>query len=236
MHLTPEDAMRRSTALVERLRARALSHPLLFRFADLTRDELRTFATQFYCFVELFPRYIGALIWTVPDERIRLVLADNLMDECGGSGRAANLDLGGTHPELFRCFTRALGVTDEALRETKPLPTTQHFLDEYRRLVLSGDSLEAAGAFALGNECLATKWVPVIDGLRRRGEFDERALSFFSTHLPSDTVHGSLLVTALLPHVISDQAWESVERGATAAVEARLVFWQGIEDSFGRKA
>src|SRR5579862_4826875 len=84
-----------------------LSVPLLHRMDELTSEQIRFFCSQYYHLVQAFPRYLGALIWLSTDEKVRLTLVDNLVDECGGMENIEKQNLLQTHPEIFRRVTRA---------------------------------------------------------------------------------------------------------------------------------
>ncbi len=220
---------RRLDELIVELRGDLLRHPFLGRFSTMGTDSLRVFAEQFYCFVQMFPRYLGALLWVVPDEHLRAIIISNLVDECGGIEAVDRADSSVAHPTLFRRFCGALNIHEHELAKVVALESTTEFLRDYERLILHSSFLTAMGAMGPGNESLSTKWVPVLNGLRARSEFSERDLEFFIVHQPADDVHGSAMCAALLPHLNTSQDWEEMVCGARAAVNARLCFFDGLQ-------
>lgn len=208
----------------------AVNHPFLFKIKDLSVEQTKIFAGQFYLYVRMFPRLMGAIVYNVADEKARLPLILNLINECGGLERMENLDNSQTHPALFRVFTNALGIKDTDLESTKPLPSTDQFIDTYTKLYLESQPMKAMGAVGPGTECAVPRmYIPILDGLRAQNRFDEKQLHFFALHLPIDQEHCDMICDALAPHMDDTINQDMVREGANVALQSRKLFWDGLE-------
>ena len=208
----------------------AVNHPFLSSIGTLTPEQTKIFASQFYLYVRMFPRLMGAVVYTVPDERARLPLILNLINECGGLAYMERMDNSHTHPALFRIFTSALGISDVELEATVPLPSTQQFIEAYEQLYLKSPFLKAMGAVGPGTECAVPKmYVPILEGLKAQNQFTEQDLYFFALHLPIDQEHCDMICDALTPYMESKENQKAVREGALEALESRKVFWDGLQ-------
>jgi pyrroloquinoline-quinone synthase len=210
-----------------------VNHPLLSRLAELNEEELRQFASQFYLYVRVFPRLLGAVIYRVRDEGLRQALVLNLVNECGGLVSLEAGDLSETHPALYRRFTGALGISDDELDRTKPLPSTNQFINTYRKLYLRSHLTKVLGAVGPGTECIVpAMYSLILDGLERRGQFSGEHLKFFHLHLPLDAEHCEMICAAVRPLINGNSARDMVRAGAYEALEARKRFWDGLAQQF----
>ena len=69
-----------------------VKHPFINEFGNLNKKQLKLFASQFYLYVRTFPRLMGAIVYNVQDEILRLPLLLNLINECGGLKNIENLE------------------------------------------------------------------------------------------------------------------------------------------------
>src|SRR5207244_9403252 len=92
---------------------RLLAHPFYQRWlaGDLTLDDLRAYAGQYYKFEAAFPGYLTKVLAKLEMAADRKVLLQNLVDEEGGAE---------SHLEMFTRFGKALGLTHDQL-ETAPV-------------------------------------------------------------------------------------------------------------------
>ena len=207
----------------------AVTHPFLDKIGSLNNEQLKIFASQFYLYVKMFPRLMGAVIYNVPDEISRLPLILNLINECGGLKYMEKLDNSHTHPALFRRFTRKLGIKDEDLEKSKPLPSTKQFIEVYEKLYLKSPPIKSMGAVGPGTECIVPiMYVPILEGLRKQKKFSEDDLYFFSLHLPVDEEHCEMICKALTPNMDDKKNQKLVRDGALEALTARKKFWDGL--------
>ncbi|HLC52563.1 MAG TPA: iron-containing redox enzyme family protein [Candidatus Nanoarchaeia archaeon] len=207
----------------------AVTHSFLDKIKDLNNEQLKIFASQFYLYVRMFPRLMGAVVYNVPDEVSRLPLILNLINECGGLKYLEKLDSSHTHPALFRRFTKKLGIKDKDLENTKPLLSTKQFIDVYEKLYLKSPPLKSIGAVGPGTECIVPiMYIPILEGLRKQKKFTEDDLYFFSLHLPVDEEHCEMICKTLTNYMDDKKNQKLVRDGALEVLTARKKFWDGL--------
>src|SRR5262249_38044458 len=94
-----------------------LKHPFYLAWtpAELSRQALPDYASQYYHHVAAFPTYLSAVHAKCGDQSIRKQLLNNLIDEEAGSPN---------HPELWLKFAEALGVSESDVRQSVQRPET----------------------------------------------------------------------------------------------------------------
>ena len=215
--------------VIQRGRLRLQNAPWVHRFDLLSRRQLQEFARQFWLFVDRFPRFLASLIGNCPDVGLRQVLVANLVDECGGVHRLSTADVSRAHPLLFVRFCRALGLTEDDLRVTRPSAGTRLLILEHEEAACRSPFLHGLGVIGLAGECQADKWVAVLEGLRSRNEFSEDELEFFAAHQPADEQHGTAIRNFLKRCLDKEDDRRLIESGAEAGITSRVAFWESLE-------
>src|SRR5208337_1482041 len=102
-------------ALEERIaRYDLLCHPYYqaWNAGELTRDDLRQYATDYYHHVAAFPAYLSALHTRLEDGETRRAILRNLCEE-EIAGRP--------HTEMWLDFAEGMGADRDEIREREPL-------------------------------------------------------------------------------------------------------------------
>jgi len=182
---------RRGEALCDRIDAiiaekSILKHPFYQRWqaGDLTLDELKGYACQYYHHVLAFPRYVSGTHANCDDLADRQEILENLREEEEGPNN---------HPELWLQFGEALGLNRSDMTDAAPLPETTALDTTFRRI--TKDSPFMAGIAALYAyesqvpEVAGTK----LDGLKRYyGVNSPEGLRFFVVHHSLDVEHSKV--------------------------------------------
>jgi pyrroloquinoline-quinone synthase len=215
------------------LNHKALNHSYLKRFEnrELTKNHVKIFAEQYYCFSRHFSRYLAALVAITPDEGARAPLIKNLGEEYGARQEEnRDMDPELTHPAIFRAFLRSVGIdtSPEALNAIKPLPETKLFVDKYLNIRYL-NYIEAFGALGPGTEYIVPKmYTSVREGCRGAGLTEDEVL-FFSAHIELDVEHAEGIKESLLPFAQTEDHQEIMRFGAMDFLDARVVLWDGLE-------
>lgn len=214
-----------------------LETPLIRNISQLNRAELQQFFVQFHYFVDAFPRYLGALVWQSPDDKIRLVLLDNLIDESGGFERIQSLNSADTHPALFRRVLHRLNISDQQLATFPPEDYTRQMLSELEKLFIHSPFLEAFGGIAPGVESIFYTWIEVVQkGLEAYSYFTQDDLLYFSLHAVVDHEHSNALKNAIMPYLNTEYNRKLLRRGALTMVYAQKHLFEGLTKQFEQAA
>jgi pyrroloquinoline-quinone synthase len=176
-----------NTQLLEKIAAaiaekNLLEHPFYqdWQAGKLSRESLQLYAAQYYRHVEAFPKHLRVLAARA-DESLKPVVLENLAEEENPAR---------PHPQLWRDFAGALGVTEEDITSSPSLPGTQNVVHTFRDICANRSIPEAVAALyayeAQVPEIATTK----IDGLNRfYGITSEKGTAYFSVHEEADKAH-----------------------------------------------
>src|SRR5512140_1437089 len=133
-----------SPELASALRARIAQYDLLchpfyqaWSAGELTRDELREYACEYYHHVAAFPAYLSSLHSRLPDGELRRSVLKNLAGE-EIQGRA--------HSELWLDFAEGMGAERESAQGGEPRETADA-IAWFRNVAREGSTAEALAAF-----------------------------------------------------------------------------------------
>jgi len=194
------------------------------RAGELTLLEVRVLAVQMYKFSQAFNRILASIMACCPDEGAQMVILENLMDEMG-QGNLAH-----THPELFRRFTRTLGIDDGTLMITPPEPETQAMIDTYLSLPHRYGYLAALGAVCFASEGIVNSlYTQIRQGIVGSSPFSQEALIFFEVHIDLDDDHAAHLEALIKPRLKTVEESIYVHRAIKKAMDARVQFFNGVQ-------
>jgi pyrroloquinoline-quinone synthase len=159
-----------------------LNHPFYqdWQAGKLSRESLQLYAAQYYRHVEAFPQHLRVLA-NRADVSLKPIVLENLAEEENPNR---------SHPQLWRDFAAALGVSEEDITSAPSLPGTQNVVHTFRDICANRSVPEAVAALyayeAQVPEIATTK----IDGLHRfYGVNDPKGTAYFSVHEAADKAH-----------------------------------------------
>ncbi len=194
-----------------------LQHPFYqaWTAGQLDRGALQSYAAQYYRHVQAFPDHLRQVAARA-EGRLREVVEENLAEE-ESPGR--------THPQLWRDFAAAVGVSEERLDRAPWLPATQRLVDTYRRISRQGSLAEAVAAFYVYEAQVPEIATQKIHGLREfYGITDPKGLAYFAVHEEADVRH-----RAAWREWLSRQPAAETERVPAAAEEALRALWGALD-------
>lgn len=194
-----------------------LQHPFYqaWTAGTLERGALQLYAAQYYRHVQAFPEYLRALAARA-DDGLRPVVEENLAEE---------LSPGHTHPELWRDFASAVGVSGVELNAATSLPATRALVETYRRLCREGSPVEAVAALYVYEAQVPEIAAKKITGLRSfYGVNEPKGLAYFAVHEEADVRHRAAWRCWLAART------EAENRPALAAAERALrALWGALD-------
>jgi len=225
---------RSGTDQLAALRDELRQHPLwtcrLLRTCEqghLTKDDFAFVFSQYYLYSRNFTRYLAALMTTCESDLLRAKLSQNLWEEGGA------LEPEQRHAEIFRNFLRnGVGLDLHGIRYEG---FTQHYVSRYLAYCRDASPSSASAFLALGTEGIVARLYGIlVSGLEKAG-VPREALKFFYLHMECDDEHAATLEEMTLTYA-NEAGWaESVRRGALAALDLRLEFFDELYRELERR-
>lgn len=189
-----------------------LDHPFYQRWnsGDLSMDELREYARQYYHFTMAFPTFVSAVHANSDSLEVRQALLENLIEEERGPEN---------HPELWLRFCDSLGLDRSDVKSSEANDKTRELIDVMRGLTRDGEVHEGLAALYAYESQIPAVSVSKIEGLDRNYEIrGDRETSFFAVHREADVIH-SQTSEGLMQTLCTDS---EKQNEATHAVELTL--------------
>ena len=203
-----------------------------FRSGDISDQELKEFAVEFYNFSRFFPQILVAQLVNTEDEQIADELTKVLYSELG-DGEARR-----RHELLYRDFLRSLGIDVHDAMTRSMLPSTRAYIEGMERLYSDGNHAKALGA-SFGLEHMAiTMWDHLIPGLvhLRTTRHPHMDLTYFTFHRELEQSHEEAMEHAVQvmddgvgSTTLSFHQQEDFRLGMTAVLDYLEGFWMGLE-------
>ncbi len=208
------------------------SHPFLTqcKAGSLALAEVQALAVQMYKFSKEFNRILARILSECPDEQAQWVILDNLFDEMGQG------DLNQAHPELFRRFTRAIGISDVELEAIPATPETTAMINTYLSLVDKYGYLAALGAVCFASEGIVNSlYTQIYAGIQGQTPLAKESLVFFEVHIHVDDDHAANLAALIEPRIQSEFQTLNIHRAVLEAMNARVHFFDGVQRQIAQK-
>lgn len=216
------------------LRHGAINNPYLDRFktGDLSDEDFKEFAIEFYSFARFFPKILVAQLVNTEDEAVADELTNVLYSELGG-GRTKN-----RHELLYRDFLRSVNIDVHAAMSRAMLPSTRAYIEGMESLYSSGNHCRALGAsFGLENMAI-TMWDHLIPGLTmlKAKRYPQMDMTYFTFHRELESTHEEAMEKAVEvmdgksggQGRMSGQERRDFRSGVKAVLDHLEGFWMGL--------
>ncbi|MEO1428582.1 MAG: iron-containing redox enzyme family protein [Cyanobacteria bacterium J06633_8] len=191
---------------------------------QLSVEEVKILAIQMYNFCKVFNRVLAGILSCCPNESAQLVILENLYDEMGEG------DLQQSHPELFRRFTRALGIKDNILAAQIVTPETQNLINTYLEIPHKYGYLAALGAVCYASEgIVGYLYSQLYKGIIDAVNLPKDSLRFFELHIHIDDSHAANLERVMKYSILTPEEENKIKQAVTEVMDVRLQFFDGIE-------
>ncbi len=223
----------------ESLSHRAVNHPYLRALStgDLPDTEwaLRDFAKHYYGYSLHFPRYLTTVISKLESATHRNSLLQNLTEESGVYGDEEYEELAAIgierewiesvpHPQLFRRFREATGITSGYSPDDEEIELVC-WRESFLTTLTYGSAAEALGALGLGTEAIvSTIYIPFVEALSRT-KLSPRDTVFFPLHTAVDDHHQEALEEISLFFAHTPNGKGDLRRGMIKALSLRSSYW-----------
>jgi len=211
------------------LNARILQHDLLchsfykaWAAGQLTRDDLRQYASDYYHHVAAFPTYLSALHSSLADGETRRAVLRNLRDE--------EID-GVAHSDMWLDFAEGYGASRDEINE--PIAEIRELIQNFRRIAREGSTAEALAAFYAYESQVPRVAKEKARGLSEMYGADAKTRAYFTVHTCADVEHSQVWLDLLNRELERDPSQR--EAALNAADQAAHWLWRALDGVEARR-
>jgi len=209
-----------------------LCHPFYRAWSagELTRDDLREYAQDYYHHVEAFPSYLASLGLRLEDGELRRAVLANMCDEKGVEGREGRESV--PHSELWLDFAEGMG-SSRNLDWHCPLPEVRQLVRHFHRVASEGTPEEALAAFYAYESQVPRIAQEKERGLRAMYGADDKTCGYFSLHATADVYHSRIWKNQLEKRIAARP--EAAAAALDAAENAARMLWNALDGIEARR-
>jgi pyrroloquinoline-quinone synthase len=203
-----------------------LCHPFYKAWSagELTADDLRDYAEDYYHHVAAFPTYLAEFAARLEPGELRQAVLDNRADEEGLAH--ASPDRPVAHSELWLDFVEGMGG-ERNRNSSACLPAVAELVEKFRQVAREGTEEEALASFYAYESQVPRIASEKAQGLRTRYGADEKTCAYFTLHATADVYHAEVWRKQLGTRVESDD--RAAERALAAAESAAKQLWWALD-------
>ena len=204
-----------------------LCHPFYKTWSagELTRDDLRAYAQDYFHHVEAFPAYLAAFAIRQDDGELRRAVLGNLADENGNTDAVP-------HAELWLDFAEGMG-SERKLRGHKPVAEISQLIAHFDRVAAEGTPAEALASFYAYESQVPRVAHEKARGLKEMYGADDKTRGYFTLHSTADIYHSNVWKNQLARQVEADPA--VAERALDAAEATAKSLWTALDGIEARR-
>ncbi len=207
-------------AAVESRHSRNHPYYQLWREGKLSREAIGGWVQEHYHFTKDIPWLIGPLMSEVPYADVRALFRENIDEE---------MDPRDPHIDILLRFGAAIGLDPEAIKRSKPLPTTQALLDWTYIITRQRSLVEAIAGLNIGLESQPpTLYGDIVPVLREKYGCTDAEIAYFPAHVEADTEHGSRAYALVEKYARSPESRARAVLAAREGAEKRWFYIDGI--------
>jgi pyrroloquinoline-quinone synthase len=220
-----------SQEFVQELNARIAKYDLLchsfykaWSAGELTRDDLREYALDYYQHVQAFPAYLAAFGIRLDDGELRRAVLANMRDEQGGED--SDGEPGRAHSELWLDFAEGMGAGRTPFGH-QAVPEVKKLVAHFTRVSATGTPEEALAAFYAYESQVPRVAREKDRGLRESYGAGEATTRYFALHTTADVDHSNVWREQLVKQVEANP--EAAAKALSAAEAAARALWTALD-------
>ena len=204
-----------------------LCHPFYKAWSagELTREDLREYAQDYFHHVEAFPAYLGKFANRLEEGQLRNAVVANMKDELG-DGRPA-------HSELWLDFVEGMGGKRE-FADHRPVVEIKNLIAQFKNVASEGATEEGLAAFYAYESQVPRVAQEKARGLRELYGADEKTYSYFTLHTTADVFHSRVWKNQLAKSVKGNSI--AAEKALNAGEAAAKALWNALDGIEGRRS
>ncbi|HEY0263391.1 MAG TPA: CADD family putative folate metabolism protein [Granulicella sp.] len=201
-----------------------LQHPFYqaWSMGELTREELREYAAEYWHHVSAFPTYLSALHARLPDGEMRREVLRNLAEEEG-----IDADLSLPHSDLWMDFAMGMGADRRSVEGRPVQPEMASLMATFRELMQSAEPAAAMAALYAYESKVPAIAVTKADGLKKFYGTEGKAAKYFTLHQTADVAHAAVWRGLIDAQLAKNP--EAAEAALDAAEVAAKALWSALD-------
>jgi len=212
-----------------RLQARIAPYNLLthsfyraWTAGELTREDLREYASEYWHHVSAFPTYLSALHSRLGDTELRRTVLRNLLDEEGIDAQDDK-----PHSDLWMDFARGCGAKEAEVRDRTAQPETQALIATFHKLMQQENAVAGLAALYAYESQVPEIARQKAAGLCQHYGADATTCRYFTLHQTADVHHAEVWKRAIHDELARDS--NSDDEALDAAETAAQALWSALD-------
>lgn len=203
-----------------------LCHPFYKAWSagELTREDLREYALDYYQHVHAFPSYLAAFALRLNEGELRRAVLANMRDEQGGENAAG--EAGTPHSDLWLDFAQGMGAARSGFGH-KAVAEVHNLVGHFSTVASEGTPEEALAAFYAYESQVPRVAREKDRGLRERYGADAETTRYFTLHATADVYHSNVWREQLGKRVAANP--ETAEKALASAETAAKILWKALD-------
>lgn len=208
-----------------------LCHPFYKAWSagELSRDDLRQYAEDYYHHVQAFPGYLAQFGVRLDEGDLRRAVLANMTDENGGENAFGEPER--SHADLWLDFVEGMGGRRVMTRP--PVNEVQGLIASFQQVAREGTAEEALAAFYAYESQVPRIAAEKDRGLRDLYGASAETRKYFTLHTTADVYHSQVWRTLLEKSVAGKP--QVAERALVAAERAAQALWAALDGIEARR-
>jgi pyrroloquinoline-quinone synthase len=203
-----------------------LCHPFYKAWAagELTREDLREYARDYYHHVEAFPAYLAELSARLEECELRRAVLANMADENGMEDTSVGPSI--PHSDLWLDFVEGMGAGRE-MSAHQPVAEVSDLIEFFHHTAQQAAPAEALAAFYAYESQVPRVAQEKARGLREVCGFSDKACGYFTLHATADIHHSKIWRQQLAKRLGTDP--NLAEKALTTGERAAKALWRALD-------
>jgi pyrroloquinoline-quinone synthase len=203
-----------------------LCHPFYKAWAagELTRDDLREYARDYYYHVEAFPCYLAELALRLEEGELRRAVLANMCDEKGAADGSGKNSV--PHSELWLDFAEGMGARRD-MSWHLPIAEIVELMRYFHTVASEGTPEEALAAFYAYESQVPRVAKEKERGLREMYGADDKTVGYFALHATADIFHSNVWRKQLEKRIAANP--ETAQAALDAAEKTAQLLWKALD-------
>ena len=205
-----------------------LCHPFYKAWAagELTREDLREYARDYYHHVEAFPGYLAELSARLEESELRRAVLANMADENGVEDCSGEPSV--PHSDLWLDFVEGMGA-DRDLRAHQPLAEVSDLIEVFHQTAQQATPAEALAAFYAYESQVPRVAKEKARGLREMYGASDKTCGYFTLHSTADVHHSKVWRQQLAKRLETETDPSLAENALAAGEGAAKALWHALD-------